>query len=175
MKLIQTLTLLALTYSGFSQIDNSTEKINFSKDNYKIQYPKSWSLDTSRVMGTEFFVLSPLENDSDKIRENVGLIIQNLAGQNIDLEKYKKITDGQITEIATDGKVFESVVLKSDKGEYYKITYAMTQGKFRLKITSFCYIKNDKAYVVTFTSEFDKYDHYEKTGEEILNSFLLTK
>jgi hypothetical protein len=175
MKLIQTLTLLALTYSAFSQIDKSIEKINFSKNNYKIQYPKSWSLDTSRVMGSEFFVLSPLEKDADKFRENAGLVIQNLAGQNIDLEKYKKNTEGQITEMATEGKVFESVVLKSDKGEYYKITYAMTQGKFRLKITTLCYIKNDKAYLITFTSELDKYDQYKKTAEEILNSFSLTE
>jgi hypothetical protein len=175
MKFIQTLALLALTYSGFSQSDNSTQKINFSKDNYKIQYPKSWNLDTSRMMGTEFFVFSPLENDADKFRENVGLLIQNLAGQNIGLEQYKKITDGQITEMATDGKIFESLVLKSDKGEYYKVTYAMTQGKFRLKITSFCYIKKDKAYLVTFTSAFDQYDQYKKTGVEILNSFSLTE
>jgi len=127
------------------------------------------------MMGTEFFVFSPLENDTDKFRENVGLLIQNLAGQNIGLEQYKKITDGQITEMATDGKIFESLVLKSDKGEYYKVTYAMTQGKFRLKITSFCYIKKDKAYLVTFTSAFDQYDQYKKTGVEILNSFSLTE
>jgi hypothetical protein len=100
-------------------------------------------------------------------------LIQNLVGQNIDLVKYKKITDGQITEMAIDGKVFELVILKSDKGEYYKITYAMTQGKFRLKITSFCYIKNDRAYLVTFTSDFGKYDQYKNTGENILNSFAL--
>jgi hypothetical protein len=173
MKFVQTLILLALTYSGFSQIDNAGEKMDFSKDNYKIQYPKSWNLDTSRAMGTEFFIMAPLENGTDKFRENAHLIIQNLAGQNIDLVKYKKITEGQIAEMTTEGKVFESVILKSDKGEYYKITYAMTQRKFRLKITSFCYIRNDKAYLLTFTSEYDKYDQYKKTGENILNSFVL--
>jgi hypothetical protein len=74
MKFIQTLTLLVLTYSGFSQIDSISGKISFSKDNYKIQYPKSWSLDTSREMGTEFFIMSPLENGTDKFRENASLI-----------------------------------------------------------------------------------------------------
>jgi len=126
-------------------------------------------------MGPELFVFSPLENQNDKFSENVNVIIQDLAGQNIDLKKYKQITEGQLTNMATDGKIVESSIVKGNKGDYYKIIYSRTQGNFRLKITSLCYIKNDKAYLVTFTSEFDKYDQYNKIGQEILNSFSLTK
>jgi hypothetical protein len=126
-------------------------------------------------MGTEFFVFSPLENENDKFSENVNGIIQDLSGQNIDLEKYKQITDKQLTDMATDGQVFESAIVKTEKMEYFKTTYAMTQGKLRLKITSICFIKDDKAYLVTLSSEFDKYDSYKKVGEEILNSFSLKK
>ncbi len=166
--------LLFSTHFCFAQTD--TTKIVFAKDNYKIQYPKSWQLDTSKIMGTNFFVLAPLENATDKFRENVNGIIQDLRGQNIDLEKYKQITDKQISEFVTDSKVFESAIIKSNESNhYYKIVYAITQGKFRLKITSFCFIKNDKAYLVTFTTEFDKYEQYKNVGEEILNSFLLIK
>ena len=46
----------------------------------------------------------------------------------------------------------------------------MTQGKYRIKVTSICFIKNDKAYLVTFGSMIDKYEQYQKYGEEILNS-----
>lgn len=173
MKLTLTFILVLLTHICFSQTE--TTKSNFAKDNFKIQYPKNWSLDTSRMMGTEFFVFSPLENESDKFSENVNGIIQDLSGQNIDLEKYKQITDKQLTEMVTDCKIFESSIIKTNQREYYKATYAMTQGKFRLKTTSICFIKNDKAYLITFSAEFDKYDLYKKTGEEILNSFNLTK
>jgi hypothetical protein len=74
----------------------------------------------------------------------------------------------------TDGKVFESSIVKGER-EYFKAIYAMTQGKFRLKITSVCFIKNNKAYLATFTTEIEKYDLYKKEGEEILNSFSLKK
>lgn len=175
MKLIFILPFLFITHFSFSQTDSAIQKTTFTIDNYKIQYPKDWRLDTSKAMGTELFLFSPLENDTDKFSENVNIIIQDLGGQNIDLEKYKKITDRQITEIATDSKVYESLITEIDNKEYFKITYAMTQGKFRLKITSLCFIKNDKAYLATFGSEFDKYDQYKKIGEEILSSFCLTK
>jgi serine/threonine-protein kinase len=160
-----------LTYFGYSQ----TENTKFAKENYSIRYPKSWNLDTSKLMGTECFIFSPIENDSDKFKENISVVIQNLAGQNINLERYKNITEEQISTIATDGKVYESTMLKSDTDKYYKITYGMTQGKFKLKITSICYINNSKAYLITFTSELDKYYQYKEIAEEILNSFVVIK
>jgi hypothetical protein len=174
MKCIVTLAFLILAVNGFSQNDTD-EVTSFIKEDFSIQYPKSWQIDTSKMMGTELFVFSALENENDKFRENVNVIIQDLGGQDIDLDKYKQITETQVTEIAADGKIYESTVVKTGKGEYYKVTYAMTQGTFRLKISSYCYIKNEKAYLVTFSSEFDKYDQYKKVGEQILKSFSLTE
>ena len=175
MKLTLFLTFITLTSCCFSQADTANQMIVFAKDNYKLQYPKSWRLDTSRKLGPELFVFSPLEDETDKFSENVNVLIQDLTGQNIDLEKYKQITDKQVTNLATDSKIFESSILKKDKGVFFRIIYSMTQGKFRIKITSLCFISNDKAYLATFSSELDKYDKYKKVGEQILSSFSLTK
>ena len=149
--------------------------IGFAKDNYRLQYPKSWRLDTLTRLGPELFVFSPLENESDKFSENVNVSIQNLGGQNIDLTQYKQITDKQVEELATEGKIFESSIAKTNKGECFRISYAMTQGKFRLKITTVCFISNEKAFLATFSAELDKYDHYKKVGEQILSSFTVAK
>ena len=149
--------------------------IDFAKGDYKLKYPETWRLDTSGNLGPELFVFSPLENDTDKFSENVNVLIQNLQGQNINLEQYKQITEKQLADLATDGKIYESSILKTDKGEFFRITYAMTQGKYRIKITSICFIRNDKAYLATFSSELDKYDNYKEFGEQILSSFSLTR
>ena len=170
-----TLSFIVLFYTHFCFAQTDTTNSIFVKDNYKIQYPKSWQLDTSKLMGTDFFVLAPLENEIDKFRENVSGIIQDLSGQNIDLEIYKQITDKQILEFATEPKIFESEIINSNKNNYYKTVYAMTQGKARLKITSVCYIKNEKAYLITFTSEIEKYEQYKKVGEDIISSFHLVE
>ena len=87
MKSITLFILLILTHSAFSQNSISTEKAKFIKDSYNIQYPKTWKLDTSKSMGVDLFIFSPLENETDKFRENVNILIQDLRGQNIDLEK----------------------------------------------------------------------------------------
>jgi len=164
-----------MTICCYSQADTANPMISFEKSNYKFQYPKSWRLDTLIKVGPELFVFSPLENESDKFSENVNISIQNLGGQNIDLAQYKQLTDKQVEDLATEGKIFESSIVKTTKGEFFRITYAMTQGKFRLKITTVCFISNDKAYLATFSSELDKYDRYKTVGEQILSSFSLTK
>ncbi len=173
MKLIGTLLLVFLNYLSFSQKNSDDKKIVFEGKNYKIQYPQDWRLDTSKRMGTELFVFAALENAEDKFAENVNVLIQDLSQQNIDLEKYKQITEKQLAEMVTDGKIFESTIIKPGNKNYYRITYTMPQEKFRLKITSFCFIKDEKAYLVTFSAELDKYDHYKNIGEAILASFDL--
>jgi hypothetical protein len=173
MKLLLANILFFLTSYCAAQID--TTKSKFSKDNYRIEYPKSWRIDTSRLMSTEFFLFAPLENQTDKFSENVNLIIQDLTGQSVNLETYKSLTDKQIAEFTNESKVFESIIIKNNNKEYFKIVYTMTQGKSKLMITSICIIKNEKAYLLTFTTELEKYELYKKTGERILNSFFVTK
>jgi serine/threonine-protein kinase len=172
MKILLVTLLLALTTLSYSQ---TIQDIEFVNKIYQIKYPKNWQLDSSKTMGTDLLLFAPLENESDKFRENVNIIIQNLAGQNIDLEKYKLITDKQLENAALDAKVSESEIVKAGNESFYRTTYAMTQGKLKLKISSKCFIKNDKAFLVTFTSEIEKYDSYKKIGEEILNTFRLRK
>jgi hypothetical protein len=172
-KFILIFTVILLATAAFSQ--PATAVTNYAKNNYKIQYPEVWRLDTSRLMGTELFIFAPLENSTDQFSENVNLLIQDLTGKNIDLQKYKEITDKQLTDMATDGKSIESAVVKKDNQSYYKTTYTMTQGKLKLKISSICFIKREKAYLVTFSAEADKYEQYRKAGEGILGSFGVIK
>jgi PsbP len=172
MKFTSTFIFLLISTFCFSQSDST--KLNFSTGEFQFQYAKTWSIDTSKKMGTVFFVFSPLENKADNFRENVNGIIQDLSGQNISLEKYKQITDKQLSEMGKACKVFESSIIKTNNKEYLKVTYSLQQGDFKLKISSICIIKNDNAYLVTFSSAFDKYEQYKKDGEGILNSFNLT-
>ena len=166
-------TAILLAAAAFSQ--QATAVTSYAKNDYKIQYPEVRRLDTSRLMGTELFIFAPLENATDQFSENVNLLIQDLTGRNINLQKYKEITDKQLTDLATDGKSIESAVVKKDNRSYYKTIYTMTQGKLKLKISSICFIKNEKAYLVTFSAEADKYEQYKKTGEGILSSFVVIK
>lgn len=158
--------LFLLPYFSFSQAG----KVTYAKKDYQLQYPTTWRLDTTGIMGAELFVFSPLTDTTDKFSENVNLLIQDLRGQHIDLKAYKKISDDQFAQMQ-DGKVEESAIIKTGAKEYFRATYAMTQQNIQLKVTSICYIKNEKAYLVTYTALASTYEQYKKFGEEILHSF----
>lgn len=175
MKLLLIVTCIFGFTFIYSQGDTSKTWITFSKEQYKIKYPDNWDIDTSKLMGTEFFIFSAKENDSDKFRENISLIIQDLQGQNIDIDKYAQISEGQIKDIATEAKIYDSKKMNIGKPEYFRMIYGMTQGIFKLKIEQYYFVKNEKAFVITLTTELEKFESFKMIGEKILNSFLLTK
>ncbi len=176
MKQLFTLIFIFSTLFGFSQSNSPNKLKNFAQNGYELRYPSSWTIDTSKRMGPDFFIFSPRENDTDRFQENINLLVQDLTGQNIDLDKYAKITEGQIKEMAIEGTIYESKkMMKPGKSEYYKMVYGMTQGIFNLKIEQYYFIKNDKAFIMTFTAELNKFDSFLGVGEQILNSFALTR
>lgn len=171
----QRVTLILITFFilGVVQRTFAQSWKGFKGTNYAIKYPDTWSLDTSKGMGTAFIIFSQLENDSDKFRENVNMIVQDLTAQNINLDDYVKISEKQIRDFMTDGKIHESSRFKTVDGEFHKIIFSGTQGVFHLKFEQYYLIKNGHAFVVTLTAAEDKFDQYKPTGEQILNSFKL--
>ena len=142
---------------------------------FSVQYPSTWELDQSGQMGSSFILFSPLESEKDKFKENVNLLIQDLTGQNIDLNKYTEISEGQIKTMITNSALVESKRIKNGSDEYHKIIYSGDQGIFHLQFEQYYRVVNHKAYVLTFTTEKEKFAEFTETGEKILNSFKLKK
>lgn len=170
-------------YTGGSQQLNqnkdtlSTSKTwsNIYKVEYSFSYPSGWSLDTSGLMNSSFFILSPLSSSNDTFRENINLIIQDLKGLNIDLDMYTSITLKQLKTLITDYSIDQSTRITSDtlNGSYHKITYTSTQGVYNLKLQQRWWVKNGKAYVLTFTCEEDQYDKFVIKADQAMDSFLI--
>jgi hypothetical protein len=167
------LVLICIVWVAQASYAQQNEKmLTFSNPLYSIGYPASWKLDTSGKMGTQFFVFSPLQDNTDRFSENVNLIIQDLKGQRVDLLQYKQITDEQLASLPGT-TVFQSEIAGTKNAAYYVVNYTMKQGNQNLRIVSRCYIKNEKAYLLTFSAAIAAYQAYQKTGEAILASFVL--
>ncbi len=146
----------------------------FTGDAYLLRYPSSWALDSSGLMGTECFLFTPLSSATDSFSDNINLLIQPLGGA--DLDTYRRLTENQIHTLAPEGEIYESAILKTKDGESrYRVTYAMTMNTRRLKITSICYIADDKAYLITYTAALDAYESHLPEAEAVLRSFRLRK
>lgn len=170
------LLILSLTACGQSEqkkvqkvIENNWKTI--TENGYSIQYPETWDLDKSGQMGMSFILLSKKSSPQDKFRENINLMIQDLKGMNIDLNKYNEISEGQIKTMITNSNLLESKRVKANDNEFQKVIYSGDEGIYKLKFEQYYWVKNGKAYVLTLTCELDQFDAYKTTGEKILNSF----
>lgn len=149
---------------GWKQLDET---------GYGIQYPDNWDLDKSGQNGVSFYLFSKLISPQDKFRENVNLLIQDLKGQNIDLDKFTEISEEQIKTMITNSNLLESKRMSSKNGEFHKLIFTGDEGVYKLKFEQYYWVKDSKAYILTLTSEADQFDQYKETGEKILNNFVI--
>lgn len=158
----------ALVASGQNNGWNS-----LNEKEYSIQYPEDWELNKSGQMGTSFMLFSQITSQTDQFKENVNLIIQDLAGHNVDLNKYVEISEGQIETIITDGEIISSNRIKNKASEFQKVIYTGKQGIFNLKFEQYYWVQNEKAYVLTLTCEEDEFNDFKEIGEKVLDSFRI--
>ena len=167
------LSIIACKQTAKTGSDANCDWNTLDKSEYSVQYPSTWELNESGSMGTSFILFSQLESENDEFRENINLMIQDLSGQNIDLDKYTEMSEEQVKAIITNYTLMESERIKDDRGEFHKIIYSGDQGQFHLIFEHYYWVVNEKAYLLTFVSEQDKFADFKEEGEGILNSFKL--
>lgn len=172
MKKTRFLLVLLISLNALGQI-KETNWETISESTYSIQYPDNWELNTDRSMGTSFILFSEQTSSEDKFRENINLIIQNLEGYNLNLDDYVALSEEQISKMATNENSIESKRLNTNNTEFQKVIFTGKQGLFQLKFVQYYFIKDEKAYVLTFTCEEIQYEKYKSIGEEILERFIL--
>jgi hypothetical protein len=174
MKYIIAIIYLSISILGYGQTQASKDKLNFQtidRGSYSIQYPLAWLIDTSKQFGSDLFLLSANESEMDKFKENVNVMIQNLKGLNLDLDKFVQVSENQVKTYVTNGKVLESKRINQNGLEFHKLIYLGTQGVFSLKTEQYYFIKDEKAFVVTFVAEEDQFDKYIAIAEKMMQSF----
>jgi serine/threonine-protein kinase len=143
-----------------------------SGENYSIQYPDIWKIDTSGKMGSAFIIITPLEPETDKFRENINLVVQDLKTKT-DLGQFTATSVKQINTYITKAKIISNQTMDTEAGTFQKLVYTGDQGKFHLKFVQYCFVKDNKAYVLTFTAEQHAFTGYELTAEQVLESFRI--
>ena len=174
------LLIFIVSLASCSQTTNKNDKSDIPANwetldeaNYMIQYPDSFELNTSGQMGMSFILLSKKTSPQDEFRENVNLVIQDLAGQNIDLDKYVEISESQIKSMIINSDIIESKRVKTGNLASQKVIFTGFQGQFNIKFEQHYWIVNNKAYVLTFTAEVNEFDNYKDVSEKIMNSFRI--
>ena len=166
--------LLLITIAAFLSfsVQAQKEKKIYESDIFSIQYPSNWSLDDVKGTQAIFVSKAPLTSDTDIFAENVNIITQNLKGMGVTLDQYVQFNESQLTSIP-NGKMFSSERETRDGRQYHTLIFRGTMNNLDLKIRQVYAIKDEIAYVVTFTTLEDEFDQLKKVGAEILSSFKL--
>jgi hypothetical protein len=156
------------------QFTSVSEWKTVSDKEFKLSYPQDWELNQEGVMGTKLVVFAPLESETDNFKENVNVIIQDLKGYDLDLASYTKLSLEQVKTMITNSKLILSRTNKLEKGgEFQELIYTGDQGIYHLKFHQYYLLKNNKAYIITFTTGIDQFEKYKTTGKAILDSFVV--
>ena len=162
---------LLLSFAAWSQSTQPEWKL-LAKESYSIRYPANWDLDQTGYEGTTFLIASELTSPQDLFRENVTLIIHDLRGTTIYLDKLVKQSERKFQETLIGFNLIESKRYKG-KPEFHKIVFTGDKGNLKIKFEQYLWIKGIKAYVLTFAAEQDQYDNYKLVGQKITNSFKI--
>ncbi len=147
---------------------------DIQKENYKMSYPASYSLDESGSMGTKFILFSAAEpGKAEDFRENVNLIVQEVGPSEMDLQAIIQSTESSIEKLLSNSKIISSQVKYNHNGEYYELVYTGDMGKLQLQWMQCLYYKNGKLHIVTFTAEANTIANFEEEARKILGTFKI--
>lgn len=142
-----------------------------SESGYSIDYPETWTVDTSGQIGTSFSILAPADSETDDFSENVNLIIQDLGNNEIDLDMFVEISEEQIPKVITNGIIIDSERSSANGKDFHIMTYVGIQGQLTLMFEQLYWIEGSDAYILTFTATDTQFDNYKETAEKIMKSF----
>lgn len=130
-----------------------------------VERPKNWSIqEEDDFVNPGIIFISPEENSTDNFREQVKLSIKQLSIP-LSLNEY---TEQAIQEIASSNSIIEppkNISIANREGR--RVIYQNANEIKRLEAWT---VKNQKAYIVTYTSEADKFQKFAEHAETIISS-----
>jgi len=154
---------------------NSTDNfLIYSNEEYsfKLSYPKEWTK-YDDAMGTLVAFVAPKDGENDPFSENINVVVQDLSSQTVTLDQYVQASEEEIKQYISNADIISSKKTKLGENNAYKLVFSGEQGIYRIKWMQIYVVKNNFAYVFTFTAEDSQYDKYISQVEEIMNSIEL--
>jgi hypothetical protein len=165
MKYLAAVICAFVLYTLFScKNDNITE---FIDEDYSISFPSHLNMN-SEVSGAEFVLTTEKTIEEDNFIENINLATQDIG--DMDLSTFIESSENQIESI---GKIIKSKRVKENRSDYHRMTFTVTQGNIEAKLIQHSFVKNKKAYVLTFSAKSNEFNDYYKEMNTVLLSFNL--
>ncbi len=166
--------------TAIAQTTTTKEHDFLTYENYtyaiRIQYPSDWERLEFNQRGNSVNVVvifrSPPENSSDTKLENLLIQVGNLPFENIPLDEVISANINNLKQSLIDFELIElNATTLSGNNPAHKVVYTNSEGEDKHKTMQILSIKEDKAYLLTYSAEKRKYSDYLPTIEKMIDSF----
>lgn len=165
------LSFLILLTSALPAQNAPDSFIILTREKYAFQYPKTWTIDTSKTFGMEIMMLSPKTDSLDDFKENMTLFVQDLRGQGYSLGRMGQESEAQIKNMVTDIKMISSGFDSTASPQNYRLQYQGRQGKYVLTTIQYYFLHDEVGYALTMTMKTETEEYYTIAAERIFHSF----
>ena len=140
---------------------------------FSLRYPVDWKLgEVTPILAVSFF--SPLENNLDKFRENVNIVIQDLSENPMTLQVYSDTAIKQMEAVfGANMKILERGPAYLSGHIGYRFIYLGESDQKEYKFMHVWTIINNTAYQFTFTAMASDYNDYVGMAKKMLRSFRI--
>lgn len=137
---------------------------------FTLQYPSTWEMNHTGQRGLSFVVISPLEGETDKFRENLSFVIQSMKADDSTLEDFVEDNTSQILDMIDNSKMLKNEEKMIGDIKYREVVYTGVQSNIELINTQRYIFHGDDAFVFTFTRIAGGNSAFETEGVKIMNS-----
>lgn len=150
---------------------------NDSHHGFRILIPDSWRLEEGfSDQHLDFVVIgmSPTEGPNDRFVENMNILVETLDKPTNNQEYFMWNLVGLMEELP-EFQMHEKDDIEINGVAMSRIAYSWKMDTQRTFTYQFIFVKDQKGYVMTFSSEPEQFDSYRRTFDGIAASFAFQK
>ncbi|MEM7553754.1 MAG: protein kinase [Cyanobacteria bacterium P01_A01_bin.84] len=162
--------IFILTFRSQTTAVNKATKYNNDEFGFAIKYPADWErVDINNPITKEVVIFSsPKQNPQDQFKENVVVRVENFPGT---LEESQKYFKNEIENSFSQVNILSSDTTTLAHKLASQIVFMGKDEDRELKNLQVWTLKDEKAYVITYTAEVNEYDKFLKKARTIVKSF----
>ncbi len=148
---------------GFTSYENQQ---NF----LKMKYPDNWDKQEQPNAVSQEVVkfISPLEKEDDRFREQVTVIVEPSGDKTLD--DYTKSSKQEILKLDKNAKIVQDVASTMAGKNGHRVVYTTKEGDRELKKLEVWTLKHDRAYLIAYEAEAEKYEQFLPVVEKMIKS-----
>ena len=136
---------------------------------FSIDLPVGWEQQKDQ-MGSAIMAISPMDGPKDSFRENINVVVESLK-EKLTTKDYFQASQDVIKKVFTDFKSEKSGQTKIDGHDFMWTIFSHRLGTVRARVLQYVAVNKDKAYVITCSSEPDKFNQYMPKFEGSIKTF----